>query len=162
METGLLTVPVPTGARSPSDHHDRDDGRHDFIITTTDYNLQRRLQLADALTSVLAIAGLVIGRLVRLVWLDAMIGIVGAGGHCALVMEADARRRRGPARCRPPQALIDDMRRRWNTGGDRVADLHVWRVGPRANAAIVAIVADSLQAPEVYKRRLSGLRHSRM
>jgi cation diffusion facilitator family transporter len=148
----LRRVPHP-------DHHDHDDAAHDHHHH--DYNLRDAYLhvLADALTSVLAIAGLVIGRLYGWVWLDAMIGIVGAAviarWSWKLMRDAGA----VLLDAAPPQALIDDMRRRLEAGGDRVADLHVWRVGPGHNAAIVAIVADSPQAPEVYKRRLSGLPH---
>ncbi len=98
------------------DHHDHDDAAHDHHHH--DYNLRGAYLhvLADALTSVLAIAGLVIGRLYGWVWLDAMIGIVGAA-VIALVMEADARRRRGPARCRAAASI--DRRYAPAPGGGR-------------------------------------------
>jgi Co/Zn/Cd efflux system component len=38
--------------------------------------------------------------------------------------------------------------------GDRVSDLHVWRVGPRHLAAIVSVVASTPRSPAVYKERL--------
>jgi Co/Zn/Cd efflux system component len=40
---------------------------------------------------------------------------------------------------------------------DRIADLHIWRVGPGHNAAVVSLVSDRPEAPAVYKARLAGL-----
>jgi Co/Zn/Cd efflux system component len=41
--------------------------------------------------------------------------------------------------------------------GDRVSDLHLWRLGPGHTALIAAVVSDDPQAPGVYKERLRGL-----
>jgi Co/Zn/Cd efflux system component len=41
--------------------------------------------------------------------------------------------------------------------GDRIADLHIWRVGPGHNAAVVSLVSDRPEAPTAYKARLAGL-----
>jgi Co/Zn/Cd efflux system component len=42
-------------------------------------------------------------------------------------------------------------------GDDRIADLHVWRVGPGHHAAIVSLVSDSPRPVEDYKMRLADL-----
>jgi Co/Zn/Cd efflux system component len=58
----------------------------------------------------------------------------------------------------PEPALAREIARRLEgTGGDRIADLHLWRVGPGHNAAVVSLVADHPQAPSVYKARLVDL-----
>jgi Co/Zn/Cd efflux system component len=49
------------------------------------------------------------------------------------------------------------MRKRLEQGGDRVADLHLWQVGPGHRAAVVSIVTDRPQPPAAYKHRLSGV-----
>jgi Co/Zn/Cd efflux system component len=41
-------------------------------------------------------------------------------------------------------------------GDTRVADLHVWRVGPRHLAAIVSLVADHPRDPDHYRRRVAA------
>jgi Co/Zn/Cd efflux system component len=41
--------------------------------------------------------------------------------------------------------------------GDRISDLHLWRVGPGHLAAIVSVVSDDPRSPAQYKRRLAGL-----
>ena len=40
---------------------------------------------------------------------------------------------------------------------DRIADLHIWRIGPGHNAAIVSLVSDRPETPAYYKARLAGL-----
>lgn len=111
--------------------------------------------LADALTSVLAIAALLAGRSLGWTWMDPVMGIVGSlviarwswgllrdTSAVLLDGEVDARRRGAIARA------IEDG------GEDRVADLHVWRVGPRHLAAIVSVVSPAPQDPERYRERL--------
>lgn len=139
------------------DHpHDHDHGHHHHGHAHHDNNLRSAYLhvLADALTSVLAIAALLAGRYLGWVWLDAAMGVVGAlviarwslhlmrDTAAVLVDTAD-------------QHLIDEIRAHIETDGDaRVSDLHVWRVGPGAHAAIVSLVADKPHGPDVYKERL--------
>ena len=107
--------------------------------------------LADALTSVLAIVALLAGRYLGWIWLDPLMGIVGAiviarwswtlvrDTSAVLLDSAD------------PQ-LIEEVRECIEGPGDaRIADLHVWRVGPQAHAAIVS-VAGSLSTQTVRDR----------
>ena len=141
------------------EHHDHDHDAHHHHHH--DHNLRGAYLhvLADAFTSVLAIFGLVIGRLYGWIWLDAVIGIVGA----AVIMRWSWSLMRDAGAvlldAAPDASLTDEIRRRLETDGDRVADLHVWRVGPGHHAAIVAIVADRPQSPDAYKRRLDDLPH---
>jgi cation diffusion facilitator family transporter len=118
--------------------------------------------VADATTSVLAIVALLAGRLYGLTWMDPMMGIVGAiviahwslgllrsSGAVLLDTVVDPR-------------LAAKIKGRLEVGTDRVADLHVWRVGPGHAAVIAAIVTDQPQSPDRYKARLndvSGLSH---
>lgn len=39
----------------------------------------------------------------------------------------------------------------------KVADLHVWQVGPQAWSAVVSIVADEPLASLAYRERLAGI-----
>jgi hypothetical protein len=54
--------------------------------------------IADALTSMLAIAALVLGSLYGWLWLDPLMGIVGGAHHRAMVLEPDEVGRRRPSR----------------------------------------------------------------
>jgi cation diffusion facilitator family transporter len=112
--------------------------------------------IADALTSVLAIIALLVGRLQGWLWLDPVIGIVGAviiarwsfgllrsAGAVLLDMVPDG-------------DLVARLRNSLEIDGDRVADLHVWRLGPGHIGVIASIVSDHPEPPAVYKARLAG------
>ena len=58
---------------------------------------------------------------------------------------------------RPRDGLAQQVRDRLEGGGDRIADLHIWRVGPGHHAAVVSLVSDRPEAPQAYKERLAGL-----
>ncbi len=53
--------------------------------------------------------------------------------------------------------LAERIRARFETNGDRVTDLHVWRVGPGRFAAMASLVSDDACAPEDYKKRLADM-----
>lgn len=112
--------------------------------------------VADALTSVLAIAALTAGKFLGWTWMDPLMGIVGAVviarwsygllvDTSRVLLDAELSERRRADIQRALEADADN----------RVADLHVWRVGPRHLAAIVALVTDTPQSPEHYKRLLA-------
>jgi cation diffusion facilitator family transporter len=141
------------------DHHDDDHGhdhghRHDH-----DHNLRAAFWhvMADALTSVLAIVGLLSAWAYGWTWADPVIGIVGALviAHWSFGLMRDAGAVLLDAT--PDPALSRDIRARLETGSDRLSDLHVWRVGPGHHAAIVSLVSDSPQPVEAYKARLADM-----
>jgi cation diffusion facilitator family transporter len=112
--------------------------------------------LADALTSLLAIAALSTGKLFGWTWMDPVMGVVGSlviarwsygllRDTSRVLLDAEiSRERRDAIR----EAIEADE-------GTRVADLHVWRVGPRHLAAIVSVVAHAPREPDDYKRLVS-------
>ena len=57
----------------------------------------------------------------------------------------------------PDAALAAAIRGRLEGAGERVADLHLWRLGPGHVGLIAAIVSDDPQPPAAYKARLAGL-----
>ncbi len=57
----------------------------------------------------------------------------------------------------PDPAMAQRIRERIETDGDRLADLHLWQLGPGHAAVIASVVSDSPQPPSVYKQRLEGL-----
>jgi cation diffusion facilitator family transporter len=147
------------GAHHHGHDHDGHHGRHRHAAP--DHNLRSAYLhvLADALTSVLAIVGLLAGRFFGWDWMDPLMGLVGA----AVI----ARWSWGLLRdsgmvlldAVPDRHLAEAMRERLEIDGDRVTDLHLWRVGPGHNAAVVALVSDRPAAPDHYKARLAGLPH---
>lgn len=118
--------------------------------------------LADALTSVLAIVALLSGRFFGWAWLDPVMGVVGAlviaSWSVGLIRSAGA----VLLDTVPSQKLIRTTRERLETGGDRVSDLHLWRLGPGHLGVIASIITDHPEPPTVYKERLAeieGLSH---
>jgi cation diffusion facilitator family transporter len=124
-----------------------------------DHNLQAAYfhVLADALTSVSAIVGLLAGRLYGWVWMDPLMGLVGAG--VIALWSWGLIRASGAVLLDivPSPELARQIRRRLEVGGDRIADLHLWLVGPGHTAAIISIVSDAPQPPSAYKAKLDGL-----
>ena len=113
--------------------------------------------LADALTSVLAIAGLSAAWAYGWTWADPVIGVVGAlviaNWAYGLIRDAGS----VLLDAAPNRALDRAIRSRLERGEDRITDLHVWRVGPGHHAAIVSLVSDTPQPVETYKASLGDL-----
>ena len=137
----------------------RDDHEHDHPHHDHDHNLRAAYVhvIADALTSVLAIVALLTGRFFGWFWMDPMMGIVGA-----VVISLWAYRLLRSSGAVLLDTVIDprlaaEIRNRLEVGTDRVADLHVWRLGPGHTGVIAAIVADEPQPPDRYKERLQDL-----
>ena len=110
--------------------------------------------IADALTSVLAIAALLAGRYLGWVWLDPVMGIVGAiviARWAWSLMGVTA----GVLLDRTDEHVAAEIRELVEQPGDaRITDLHVWRVGPDAHAAIVSVVGSATTDAEGIRERL--------
>jgi cation diffusion facilitator family transporter len=140
--------------------HSHDDDHH--RPAHHDHNLRAAYLhvLADALTSVFAIVALVCGKFLGWVWLDPVMGLVGAAvitrwswgllrdtSHVLLDGTAD----RG-AHVAIRAAIEKDA-------DNRIADLHLWTVGPGHYSAMVSLVTHHPRPPEHYKRLLQGIPH---
>jgi cation diffusion facilitator family transporter len=135
------------------DAHDHERAQHH------DHNLRAAYVhvLADAATSVLAIVGLLLGWAYGWNFMDPMMGIVGA-----LVIanwSYGLLRRAGGVLLdmTPDEHLATAIRETLEAGEDRVADLHLWRLGPGHFGAIVSLVSHNPEPPAAYKRRLASL-----
>lgn len=142
------------------DHDGRDHDHHHHGHHHHDNNLRAAYihVIADAATSVLAIAALVIAMSSGWVWADPAVGLVGSAviaswavglikvsGAVLLDVRADER-------------LERVIRARLETGDDRVTDLHLWQVGPGHRAVVASLVSHEPKPPAVYKERLAGLK----
>ncbi|MBI3369159.1 MAG: CDF family Co(II)/Ni(II) efflux transporter DmeF [Burkholderiales bacterium] len=139
-------------ARPHAHHHD-------------DHNYRAALVhvLADALTSLLAIAALAGGLWWGWRWLDPVVALVGAAligqwswglirasGRALVDATADA-----PLKQAVRAAIESD-------GDSKLADLHVWQIGGKAWAGALSVVADNPQSAQHYRERLhavSALKH---
>jgi cation diffusion facilitator family transporter len=141
-----------------SHDHDRDRDRdhHGHGHHGNDNNLKSAYfhVLADALTSVLAIAALLAGRYLGWVWLDPVMGIVGAiviarwawslmGITASVLLD------------QTDEHVAEEIRELVERLGDAtITDLHVWRVGPEAHAAIVSVIGQASANAESIRERL--------
>ncbi|WP_342308079.1 CDF family Co(II)/Ni(II) efflux transporter DmeF [Pseudomonas fluorescens] len=133
--------------------HDHD---HDHHHHGHDNNLRSAYihVLADALTSVLAIAALLAGRYLGWVWLDPVMGIVGAiviARWAWSLMGVTA----GVLLDQTDEHVAAEIRERVEQPGDAtITDLHVWQVGPGVHAAIVSVVGQPTADAESIRLRL--------
>lgn len=146
-------------------HHDHDHEDHSHDHHHHDHNLRAAYLhvMADALTSVLAIIALLAGKSFGWVWLDPVMGIVGAviitrwavglGKDTAAILldrHDDAATR---------ERIIDLIE---GGSSDKVVDLHVWRLNSNQLSAIISIVTHEPRSPEHYKTaivREIGIHH---
>jgi len=144
-------------------HHDHDDENH-VHHHKHDSNIRAAYThvLADALVSILVIVALLAGRFLGWIWLDPVIAIVGAlviaQWSLGLIRTAGA----VLLDMVPSKKLAAAVRKRLEVEGDRVADLHLWHLGPGHAGLIAAVVSDHPRPPAAYKERLApiaGLSH---
>ncbi|HZK98416.1 MAG TPA: CDF family Co(II)/Ni(II) efflux transporter DmeF [Caulobacteraceae bacterium] len=112
--------------------------------------------LADAAVSVLVIIGLTLAWAFGWLWMDALAGIVGA---CVIASWSYGLIRDTGAILLdmvPDPAVAENIRRAVQAQGDRIDDLHLWRLGPGHLGAIVAIAtAEEGRGPRHYRRLLA-------
>jgi cation diffusion facilitator family transporter len=147
-------------------HHDHDHDHHDHEHHHTHHDNNMRAAIvhvmADAAVSVLVIAGLLLARAFGWLWLDPLAGIVGA-----IVIASWAYRLIRDTGgilldMNPDQQLTEQLRQEIETDGDRLTDLHIWRLGPGHLGAVLSIVTGRNRGPEDYRQRLrhfSALSH---
>ncbi|MDE0239773.1 MAG: CDF family Co(II)/Ni(II) efflux transporter DmeF [bacterium] len=134
-------------------HHGHGHAHHDHNLRGAYLHV-----LADALTSLLAIVALISGKYLGAVWMDPLMGIVGAClvSHWAYGLLRDSSRtlldRQAPGTVR--DAVRQSLERIHDT---RVVDLHLWSIGPGLLAAEIAVVSHQPREPSVYKDLLSDL-----
>ena len=109
-------------------HHDHGHGHahhHD-----TNFRAAYMHVLADALISVLAIAGLSAAWAFGWSFMDPLVGLVGMVVIASWALSLIRTAGRVLLDTVPDPALAQRIRERIETGGDRVADLHLWQLGP--------------------------------
>ena len=130
-----------------SDHHHHD---HDHNMKAAYLHV-----LADALTSVLAIVALLIGKYLGLIWIDPVMGIVGAivifhwsyglikeSSNVLLDKSVDV-------------ATFEKISQTLNEKHTIINDIHVWKIATTHQAAILSVSSPSPLSTEEYKQLLS-------
>jgi len=143
------------GDHGDDHHHHGHDGEHHHHHADQNLRAAYVHVLADALTSVLAIAALLTGKFLGWTWMDPITGIVGAGvivswsyglvgqaGRVLLDKSGDAE-------------LEAAVRSAIEAEGDNeISDLHLWQVGPDHWAAILSVVTHRPRGADHYKALL--------
>ena len=131
---------------SDTHHHHK----HDHNLKAAYFHV-----LADAITSVLAIVALVLGKLLGWNWLDPIMGIVGAiiitRWSYGLLKQTSPILLDASIEEEYQQAIKETIEK---DSDNRVSDIHVWKVGTNHYAAIIALVTHYPNSTEHYKRLL--------
>ncbi len=141
-------------------HHDHghEEHQHDHNLKSAYYHV-----LADALTSILAISALLVAKYFGFIWMDPVMGIVGAILVCrwslgllhvtsAVLLDKQGKKEI-QKRIKESIENVDD---------NQVADFHFWEIGPNIYGVILSIVTHNSKPPEYYKKLLPsdlGLAH---
>jgi cation diffusion facilitator family transporter len=139
--------------------HDHDHGhRHEHAHHNLNLRSAYVHVIADAFTSVLAIAALAAGLWAGWNWLDPVMGLVGGGviAWWAKGLLADSARVLLDREMDAP--VVNRIRGAIESDNDaEIADLHVWRVGRASYAAVLTVVAHEPLTPAAYRGRLAHI-----
>jgi cation diffusion facilitator family transporter len=127
--------------------HDHDHHHHDLNLRAAHLHV-----LADALTSVLAIFALLTAKYIGLVWMDPIMGIVGA----ALVSRWSWGLLRSTSGVlldkQGPKDIQVKIKESVEIDDNIVSDLHLWSIGPNIYAVIVSILTHDPKPSEHYRK----------
>jgi cation diffusion facilitator family transporter len=141
LAVNIVSALLLAGGTGHGHAHTHDHGHAHHHSHGEDNNLRSAYVhvLADAVTSVLAIVALLAGKFLGWVWLDPAMGIVGAvviARWAWLLMKDTA----SVLLDKTDEHVAEEIRDLLAQSlAFRITDLHVWRVGPQARAAIVSV-----------------------
>ena len=139
--------------------HDHQPHAHGSAAAHRDNNMRAAIihVAADAAVSVLVIVGLSLARAFGWLWMDPLAGTVGA----LVIASWSFGLMRDTAGVlldmNPDRALEESIHGTIEAQGDRLTDLHLWRLGPGHLGAIVAVETSHVRDPEFYREKLSHL-----
>ncbi|MPW22605.1 CDF family Co(II)/Ni(II) efflux transporter DmeF [Paraburkholderia sp. CNPSo 3157] len=144
-----------------------EEHEHDNAVAaaTRDHNIRSAYihVIADAAVSVMAIIGLLLARALGWLWMDPLAGVLGAfviaNWSWGLIRDTGAIL----LDMNPDRRMAENVRHAIESNGDRVLDLHVWRLGPGHMSAVVSLATNETQrTPSFYHaalKRFKGLSH---
>lgn len=131
------------------------DGHHGAMHRDNNMRAAVVHVVADAAVSVLVIGGLLLARFLGWTWMDPLAAIIGsvviASWAYTLVRDTGG----VLLDMQPDQGLVRKVRSVIEEQGDRVADLHVWRLGPGHLGAIVSVATAQARGPDFYRHLLA-------
>jgi cation diffusion facilitator family transporter len=137
-----------------------EEHEHGHRLAHRDNNMRAAVihVMADAAVSVLVIAGLLMARLFGWLWMDPLAGIVGAiviaSWSYGLIRDTGA----VLLDMNPDRSMAERLRQAIEADGDRVADLHLWRLGPGHLGAILAVRTAKARDAEHFRTKLARFR----
>ena len=156
---GCRTASTKSNSKNMNHHDDAHEA------ATRDHNIRSAYihVMADAAVSVLAIIGLVLARAFGWLWMDPLAGVIGAlviaNWSYGLMRDTGAIL----LDMNPDRRMAENVRHAIEDRGDKVVDLHVWRVGPGHMSAVVSVATDETQRDSRFYhavlRRFKGLSH---
>jgi cation diffusion facilitator family transporter len=158
----IASVLLLSGGHNHHEHGHTHDEEHAHVhgAAHRDNNLRAAVVhvLADATVSLLVIIGLLLARGFGWNWMDPFVGIVGA---CVIASWSYGLVRDTGAvllDMNPDRQMADRLRQTIEAEGDRIADLHLWRLGPGHLGAIASVETSLPRGPLFYHERLGRLR----
>jgi cation diffusion facilitator family transporter len=139
------------------DHDDDHDHDHADDMHHRDNNMRAAVVhvMADAAVSVLVIVGLLLARTFGWLWMDPLAGLIGAlviaSWSVALIRDTGAILLDRT----PDPGMAEKVRRAIESEGDRVTDLHLWRLGPGHLGAIVSVATSAPREVADYRQKLA-------
>lgn len=115
--------------------------------------------IADAAVSVLVIVGLLLARAFGWLWMDPLAGIIGAfviaSWAFGLIRDTSA----VLLDMNPDKSMTEKLRQSIECNGDKLADLHLWRLGPGHLGAVISVVtSDAAKDQAFYRKQLGRFR----
>ena len=149
----ILDVGVHSHDENGGEEESESHTHHDLNLKSAYLHI-----VADALTSVLAVAALLGAKYMRLNWLDPAMGILGAG----LIIRWSSHLLRETSGILldwgSESSLAETITELIEADGDsKVSDLHLWQVAAQKYACIVSLVTTTKHTMEEYKKRLDHL-----
>lgn len=150
---GLLVNLLSAWILESGDHQHQDD-EHEHGDHHHDHNLRSAYihVLADALTSVLAIFALIVGKFYGLTWIDPAMGIVGSlvilKWAYNLCRDTASELLDVHSKKIPP----DHIRVLLKKKGIEVLDVHTWRIAPSAVACELVVGTSELRGGDYYRQ----------
>jgi cation diffusion facilitator family transporter len=134
-----------------------EEHHHSHGATGRDNNLRAAIihVIADAAVSVLVIVGLVLARAFGWLWMDPLAGIIGA---CVIATWSYGLIRDTGAILLdriPDRRLAEDVRTTIESDGSKLADLHLWRLGPGHLGAIISVCPKEPRTADYYRAKLA-------
>lgn len=155
LAVNLLSAWLLAGKHEHRHAHGEEDHHHDSNLSAALVHV-----VADALTSVAAIAGLAAAWLWGWNWLDPVIALVAA----VVILRWSWGLLRQTASVLLDREGPDEIRRAarkllQKNGDTDVVDLHIWSVGQGSWTLVAAVVAHGTSTPEEYRSSLNSIKN---